>query len=215
MAFVVSTLQENILNIFTNMTGSTATNEYFADNLAKAVVTFVGTGEVSTDDSGAIAGGAFSEGHGTGKLSVSYSSCAKIILDACDYMNEHMRETGFDGDNYFAEQLGAGFLKMADEGVVTTIVVGKLVTTSTPPATIYPYGGTATGSISCSATNLIQALKSLFKEMYRKAGTTDYDGNLEFAKKLSTELKSFWENGRISTSGVGNLQGSSGSGSIS
>ena len=106
------------------------------------------------------------------------------------------------------------FKKMADEGTVTTTVTGTL-TPPPPSPPITPYGGSATGSISCDSTAMVQALKILFSNMYTHAGEDDYNGNLEFAKELATQLNSFWTSGRISTSGEGNIEGSSGSGSIS
>ena len=208
MAFSKSTLQTDILTVFNNM-GSDATNDDFANGLANAVVAFVGTGQVTTTDVGTVPGGAFSGG-GTGTLSVTATNCAKIIKDACEEMNNMTS----GGNNYLAEELGKAFKKMADEGTVTTTVTGTL-TPPSPSPPITPYGGSATGSISCNSTAMVQALKILFSNMYIHAGEDDYNGNLEFAKELATQLNNFWTSGRISTSGEGNIEGSSGSGSIS
>ena len=208
MAFSKSTLQTDILTVFNNM-GSNATNDDFANGLANAVVAFVGTGQVTTTDGGTVPGGAFSGG-GTGTLSVTATNCAKIIKDACEEMNNMTS----GGNNYLAEELGKAFKKMADEGTVTTTVTGTL-TPPSPSSPITPYGGSATGSISCNSTAMVQALKILFSNMYTHAGEDDYNGNLEFAKELATQLNNFWTSGRISTSGEGNIEGSSGSGSIS
>ena len=208
MAFSKSTLQTDILTVFNNM-GSNATNEDFANGLANAVVAFVGTGQVSTTDGGTVPGGAFSGG-GTGTLSVTATNCAKIIKDACEEMNSMTS----GGNNYLAEELGKAFKKMADEGTVTTVVTGTL-TPPSPSTPITPYGGSATGNISCDSTAMVQALKILFSNMYTHAGEDGYNGNLEFAKELATQLNNFWTSGRISTSGEGNIEGSSGSGSIS
>lgn len=208
MAFSKSTLQTDILTVFNNM-GSNATNDDFANGLANAVVAFVGTGQVTTTDGGTVPVGAFSGG-GTGTLSVTATNCAKIIKDACEEMNNMTS----GGNNYLAEELGKAFKKMADEGTVTTTVTGTL-TPPSPSPPITPYGGSATGSISCNSTAMVQALKILFSNMYTHAGEDDYNGNLEFAKELATQLNNFWTSGRISTSGEGNIEGSSGSGSIS
>lgn len=208
MAFSKSTLQTDILTVFNNM-GSNATNDDFANGLANAVVAFVGTGQVTTTDGGTVPGGAFSGG-GTGTLSVTATNCAKIIKDACEEMNNMTS----GGNNYLAEELGKAFKKMADEGTVTTTVTGTL-TPPSPSPPITPYGGSATGSISCDSTAMVQALKILFSNMYMHAGEDNYNGNLEFAKELATQLNNFWTSGRISTSGEGNIEGSSGSGSIS
>lgn len=208
MAFSKSTLQTDILSVFNNM-GSNATNDDFANGLANAVVAFVGTGQVTTTDGGTVTGGAFSGG-GTGTLSVTATNCAKIIKDACEEMNNMTS----GGNNYLAEELGKAFKKMADEGTVTTTVTGTL-TPPSPAPPITPYGGSANGNISCDSTAMVQALKILFSDMYAHAGEDDYNGNLEFAKELATQLNNFWTSGRISTSGEGNIEGSSGSGSIS
>ena len=173
------------------------------------MIAFVGTGQVTTTDVGTVPGGAFSGG-GTGTLSVTATNCAKIIKDACEEMNNMTS----GGNNYLAEELGKAFKKMADEGTVTTVVTGTL-TPPSPSPSITPYGGSATGNISCDSTAMVQALKILFSNMYIHAGEDDYNGNLEFAKELATQLNNFWTSGSISTSGEGNIEGSSGSGSIS
>jgi hypothetical protein len=46
-----------------------ATSEFFAKGISEPLVSYVGTGAVSTQDSGTISAGSF-EGSGSGKLSV-------------------------------------------------------------------------------------------------------------------------------------------------
>lgn len=207
MAFVTETLQLALYSVFNSMKDGNVTT--FSNGISNAIVTFVSTGSVTTVDSGTVTGGTFG-GSGRGVLSVTATSCASIIKSACDTM----KDMSSGGDDYFAQKLGEGVKKIAEEGTVTTTVTGVL--TPPPPATpITPYGGRASGSISCSEISLVTALKELFKEMYNKKDDKTYDGNLEFAKKLATEINSFWASGTISTEGSGNIEGSEGSGSIS
>lgn len=205
MAFVVSTLQKDIKDVFDSMTNGD--NAVFANGIANAVVTFVGTGEVTTTDGGTVPGGSY-VGSGTGSLSVTATKCAKTIKDAC----EAMMNMSSGGNDYLAEKIGKGIKQMADDGVVTTTVTGTLTPPSSAPVT--PYGGTATGTIKCDEVSLVSDLKAVFAQMWDNRGTDGYDGNLKFAEKLAQAVNDFWTSGVVSTSGEGNIEGSQGSGSI-
>lgn len=207
MAFNKAKLQSDIEDVFESMTDGN--EDTFPNGISAAVVTFVSGGQVSTQDAGTVTGGTYS-GSGTGKLTVTASACAAIIKAACTAM----KTMTSGGDDYLAEEMGKGFKKMADDGVVTTTVTGVL--TPPPPATpISPYGGAAKGTISCSEATLVSKLKLLFKKMYNQREEEGFDGNKEFAKELANEINSFYTSGTISTDGQGNIAGSSGSGSIS
>lgn len=207
MAFNKAKLQSDFEAVFELMTDGN--EDTFPNGISVAVVTFVSGGVVSTIDAGTVTGGTYS-GSGTGKLTVTASACAAIIKAACTAM----KTMTSGGDDYLAEEMGKGFKKMADDGVVTTTVTGVL--TPPPPATpISPYGGAAKGTISCSETTLVAKLKALFQKMYNQREQEGFDGNKEFAKELANEINSFYTSGTISTDGQGNIAGSSGSGSIS
>lgn len=207
MAFNKAKLQSDFEAVFESMTDGD--EDTFPNGISEAVVTFVSGGQVTTTDGGTVSGGTFS-GSGTGSLSVTSIACAKIIKDACTAM----KSMTSGGDDYLAEQMGSGFKTMADNGVVTTTVTGEL--TPPPPATpISPYGGSAKGTISCSESSLVSALKTLFKKMYNQREQEGFDGNKEFAKVLANEINTFYTSGQISTDGLGNIAGSKGSGSIS
>lgn len=207
MALNKAQLQSDFEDVFESMTDGN--EDTFPNGISDAVVTFVSGGQVSTQDAGTVTGGTYA-GSGTGKLTVTASACASIIKAACTAM----KTMTSGGDDYLAEEMGKGFKKMADDGVVTTTVTGVL--TPPPPATpISPYGGAAKGSISCSEATLVSKLKLLFKKMYNQREEEGFDGNKEFAKELANEINSFYTSGTISTQGQGNLEGSTGSGSIS
>lgn len=207
MALNKAQLQSDFEDVFESMTDGN--EDTFPNGISDAVVTFVSGGQVSTQDAGTVTGGTYA-GSGTGKLTVTASACAAIIKAACTAM----KTMTSGGDDYLAEEMGKGFKKMADDGVVTTTVTGVL--TPPPPATpISPYGGAAKGSISCSEATLVSKLKLLFKKMYNQREEEGFDGNKEFAKELANEINSFYTSGTISTQGQGNLEGSTGSGSIS
>ena len=207
MALNKAQLQSDFEDVFESMTDGN--EDTFPNGISDAVVTFVSGGQVSTQDAGTVTGGTYA-GSGTGKLTVTASACAAIIKAACTAM----KTMTSGGDDYLAEEMGKGFKKMADDGVVTTTVTGVL--TPPPPATpISPYGGAAKGSISCSEATLVSKLKLLFKRMYNQREEEGFDGNKEFAKELANEINSFYTSGTISTQGQGNIEGSTGSGSIS
>lgn len=206
MAFVKKDLENAISAVFSSM-GSSGDNSVFYNGITNAIVAFVLTGDVSTQDGGTVPTGAFT-GSGTGKLTVTATKCAKIIKDACDLMKDSAH-----GDDFLAEEIGKGIQQMADDGTVATTVTGQCVTPQ--GSTIAPYGGLATGSISCDSSSLVASLKSTFAEMYSKKSVKGYDGNAEFASALANAVYDFWTSGIISTSGEGNIEGSSGAGTIS
>lgn len=205
MALDKAQLQSDIEDVFESMTDGN--EDTFPNGISNAVVTFVSGGVVSTTDTGTLTGGTYA-GSGTGSLSVTASACAAIIKAACTAM----KTMTSGGDDYLAEEMGKGFKKMADDGVVTTTVTGTLQPPSTPPIT--PYGGTAKGSISCSEATLVSKLKLLFKKMYNQREEEGFDGNKEFAKELANEVNLFYTSGTVSTDGLGNIAGSSGSGTM-
>ena len=207
MALNKAQLQSDFEAVVESMTDGN--EDTFPNGISDAVVTFVSGGQVSTQDAGTVTGGTYA-GSGTGKLTVTASACAAIIKAACTAM----KTMTSGGDDYLAEEMGKGFKKMADDGVVTTTVTGVL--TPPPPATpISPYGGAAKGTISCSEATLVSKLKLLFKKMYNQREEEGFDGNKEFAKELANEINSFYTSGTISTDGQGKIAGSSGLGSIS
>lgn len=207
MALNKAQLQSDFEDVFESMTDGN--EDTFPNGISAAVVTFVSGGVVSTTDAGTVSGGTYA-GSGTGKLTVTASACAEIIKKACTAM----KTMTSGGNDYLAEEMGKGFRKMADDGVVITTVTGVL--TPPPPATpVSPYGGAAKGSISCSEATLVSKLKALFQKMYNQREQEGFDGNKEFAKVLATEINSFYTSGTISTDGQGNIAGSSGSGAIS
>ena len=207
MALNKAQLQSDFEAVFESMTDGN--EDTFPNGISAAVVTFVSGGVVSTTDAGTVSGGTYA-GSGTGQLTVTASACAVIIKKACTAM----KTMTSGGNDYLAEEMGKGFKKMADDGVVTTTVTGVL-TPPSPATPISPYGGAAKGTISCSETALVAKLKALFQKMYNQREQEGFDGNKEFAKVLANEINSFYTSGKISTDGQGNIAGSSGSGAIS
>ena len=206
MAFVKSTLETAINGVFASM-GSGGDNSVFASGITNAIVAFVLTGKVSTEDGGTVPAGAFT-GSGTGALAVTATKCTKIIKDACDLMTDSAH-----GNDFLAEQIGAGIQQMADDGVVTTTVSGECVTPQ--GSVLSPYGGTAKGTITCDSSSLVSALKSVFSDMWNNKSKEGFDGNSDFASALADAVYDFWTSGAISTNGEGTIEGSSGVGTIS
>ena len=201
----VKVLEETLNKVFTSMTDGKA--KTFSDGIANAVVVFVSSGIVQTIDGGTVTGGTFA-GSGTGSLTVTPVKCSSIIESACTTM----KTMTSGGNDYLAQEIGKALKQMADDGKVITTVTGTLTPPSSSPVT---FGGSASGSIKCSEIYLVTALKTLFTEMYDKREEDGYDGNAEFAKKLASEINTFFTSGTVSTDGSGNLSGSKGSGSFS
>lgn len=216
MALDKKQLQDDLYAVFTSMKGANqATDEDFANGIAKAVCGYIKGGKVVTDDGGTVSGGTFAGG-GTEDLSknntLTPDNCASIILNACT--NMHKMNSG--GDNYLAGEIGKGIKKMSTDLVIKTTVVGTL-TPPSPATPVTPYppdGGEAEGSIACSETALVTALIQTFSDMYTNKAKEGYDGDLELAKTLATQTALFWTSGKVSTNGKGDLNGSSGSGSV-
>lgn len=206
MAFVKKDLKDAISAVFSSM-GSSGDNSVFYNGITNAVVAFVLTGDVSTQDEGTVSAGAFS-GSGSGKLTVTATKCAKTIKDACDLMKDSAH-----GNDFLAEEIGKGIQQMADDGTVATTVTGECVTPQ--GSTISPYGGSAKGSISCDSSSLVASLKDVFRQMWNNKSVEGYDGNAEFASVLADAVYAFWTNGEVSTNGEGNIEGSTGTGTIS
>lgn len=190
-----------------------ATSEFFAKGISEALVSYVGTGAVTTQDSGTIPAGSF-EGAGSGKLSVesgykkegdvvTWSGCAKIIKEACDKMAQDGKDGKSVSDDYLAEKLAEGIQKMADDGEVNTTVSGLV----TPPSgSAFTTGGSAKGTISVDSSSVETALKTLFSS----SGFSDSG----FASGLATAVDTMYKAGQVSTDGQGTIAGSSGSGTI-
>lgn len=205
MALDSETLQSTLYTLFSSM--NDGLSETFANGIASAVVTFVSTGTVNTVDAGTVTGGTFA-GSGNGTLTVTPTELASTLISACNTM-KNMTE---GGDDFLAEQIGKGLKQMADNGKVNTTVKGTL---TAPNGATSAMSGSAQGSIKCDSTSLVKALKSLFKDMYDNKEDKSYDGNMEFAKKLASEIKTFFTSGVITTDGLVNLAGSKGSGKLS
>ena len=216
MALNKNQLQTDLYDVFVAMKDAEeATDDDFANGVSEAICNYIKKGTVSTTDGGTVSGGVF-EGKGTEKLSgnstLSPDNCASIIKSAC----VHMKNMTSGGSNYLAEEIGKGIKKMSTDLKITTSVTGTLTPPSSSPVSPYPPdGGTAEGKVTCSEASLVTALKTLFSDMWNNKDNKDYDGNLEFAKKLASQVHAFWTSGIVSTSGKEDLSGSVGSGAIS
>ena len=205
MALDTQTLQTSLYTLFSSM--NDGLNETFANGIANSIVAFVSTGTVSTVDAGTVTGGTFA-GKGNGTLTVTPDDCATTILNACNAMKDKTE----GGNDYLADEIGKGLKKMSDKGKVLTSVKGTLTAPNGATSTMT---GSAQGSIKCDSTSLVKALKSLFNDMYDNREDESYDGNMEFAKKLASEVKTFFTSGKVTTDGTVNLEGSKGEGSLS
>ena len=224
MALNKTGLQTALAKVFSDMgteeadhSKPNATSEFFAKGISEALVSYVGTGTVTTSDSGTVSAGDF-EGAGSGTLAVesgyeegiiegekviTWSGCAKIIKDACDKMAQDGKDGKSVSDDYLAEKLAEGIQKMADDGEVNTTVSGQV---TTPSGAVSVLGGSAKGTISVDSSSVETALKTLFSA----SGFSDAG----FASGLATAVDTMYKAGQVSTDGQGAIAGSSGSGAI-
>ena len=220
MALNKTGLQTALAQVFSDMgteeadhSKPNATSEFFAKGISEALVSYVGTGTVTTSDSGTVSAGDF-EGAGSGTLSVesgykkegnaiTWSGCAKIIKDACDKMAQDGKDGKTVTNDYLAEEIAKGIQKMADDGEVNTTVSGQV---TTPSGAVSELDGSAKGTISVDSSSVETALKTLFSA----SGFSDAG----FASGLATAVDTMYKAGQVSTDGEGAIAGSSGSGTI-
>lgn len=199
-----SKLKSDIKKVFTDMTS----DDDFANGLAKACKDFGESGSIVTTDGGTVSSGVFA-GSGSGNITLTSSLMASPIKTCCVTMTSLTS----GGDDLLATALGNGLLAMTNAGKVETTVTGS--TTSSGGSQVAPYGGTAKGTISCSNTALIKALKDCFKDMKDRAFEKGFDGDDYFATKLSDNVYTYFTNGSVTTSGQEDLTGVTGLGTIS
>jgi len=208
MALNKLALKTALLNLFNSMS-SDADNATFAQGLATALMNYVNSASVSTSDAGTIPAGVFA-GSGSGNITCSMTGCKQKILDVCNAMNDE--EEPKDND-YFAEGLGEAIEELADSAVIVTDVTGN---TQVGSASVYTEGIARGSGLTISTSDLVSKLKDCFSDMWNNRGADPNTGNDDFATVLSDEVhKVFTTNGTVSTSGILNLEGSSGSGKLS
>lgn len=205
MALDPDILKTTLLTCFKTMANDTD----FSNGIANACSVFCSTASISTTDGGTVPGGGF-VGTGTGTGIVCVPTLASAIISAACLL---MPTLGDTADDYLADQLAIGLHTMVSAGIITTTVTGTL--TPPPPATpVTPYGGLASGTISCSYTSLAQGLKDCFEEMKNPPEGSTKDGDELFAEKLSELFNDYLTSGTVHTNGQGNILGSIGSGSV-
>lgn len=219
MALDPTSLKADILQIFDDMetkAGEPGFNgdTYFSTELAKVCANYCSTGTINTIDKGSIplpvpTGAFVGTGMSNNGISCTPSLASAIIIAACTAMS-----TPFPGaDDFFAQQLALALHTMVSAGTITTTVKGTY-TNATSGATIY-MEGTATGTIACVSTALELGLKQCFKDMYDKREVEGYNGNDDFAEKMSSLFTSYLTTGTVTTYGQLQLSGDVGNGTIS
>ena len=200
MAFNSSSLEQDLLSVFNSMTDGD--NRVFAQGISNALKSFIDSGTPSTSDSGTIATGVFTGASTSGSMTATASSCQTIIYNACQAMID-----GSKDNDYIAKKIAEGLKAMTDGTIVVTSVSGNTVPPSPPPPSI-PTSGSAQGGIDCDVSSVETGLKTCFTTM--KSMTTG--GNAYFASQFASLVDTCLKAGEVSTEGIGNLAGSSGSG---
>lgn len=205
MAFNESKLKTDIQKVFRDM----QSDDDFCEGLASLCQEFGESGDIVTTDTGTVSSGVFS-GSGSGGLTLSDSLMSEPLKTACIEMKKGEMQ---NGDDYLAEEIGKAIKAMTDSGEVNTDVTG--VTTSPQGQTVPPSSGKAKGTITCSNADLIQGLKDCFASMKSRYAEESFDGDEYFASELASLVHSYFTAGVIATSGQGELNGTTGTGSIS
>lgn len=210
MALNKDTLASDISTLFSDMKSNYKTEGYdgddeFAKGLAKAFKDFGESGEIITADSGTVSAGDFNGG-GTGSLSLNDSDSYSTLLSAVRSMKSDKKD-----DDYLAGQIKASLEDMyGASDIVSTTVNGTITVASPPPPTIPVVGASGKGDIECDFSSVENGLKTFFNSM-KDQTKTDADLANEIASLVYTALKS----GKVKTKDEGQIQGASGTGTIS
>ncbi len=199
MSLKQSDLEDDLKEAFATMQNDAD----LARLVSAAIARYAESGDISTTDAGQVSAGTFA-GSGTGKISVDSSVCENVLINA---MNS-MKSMTAGGDALFAGKLAAGIDAMMADGTVTTDVSGTA--TPPPPATPVALVGKAEkkgGFVGVSAT-IQTAMAACFPAM---SGMTE-GGDDFFAVQLATAVTVYLKAGIISTVGIEQLLGSTGSG---
>ena len=207
MAFDKSQLESDLKDIFFTMKKESKDDDWFAEELSKAVKDFGESGDIVTVDTGTVSSGTFT-GSGQGSLSLTDSIMSAPIKACCALMKQ-----GLGDDTTLANAIGNGMLLMTTSGKAETDVVG---TTISPVGVVVPpASGTAEGTITCQNATLIAGLILCFQSMKTKYKDEGFNGDEYFASQMATLTDGYFKAGVIATSGQGVLSGTVGTGSIS
>lgn len=205
MSLSKDSLKNDLISLFNAMAeDKTGNNKKCAKDLSKAVADYAESGSISTTDLGTIPSGTFS-GSGNGSISVDSSIAENIIYAACIAMGSMVAGSG----DYLALQIATGIQAMITAGEVTTTVTGTC--TPPPPATPFPTGGTAKGTMACVQAPLYASLKTAFISMQSMTS----GGNKYMAEQITNAVDTYLKAGSITTNGQGTIAGSIGTGSMS
>lgn len=209
MALDKSDLSADILEIFNSMKDNYDTEGYdgdkeFCEGLGKAFKDFGESGSISTTDGGTVSAGEFA-GEGTGSLSLNSTKTIKTLKSAV----KAMKEDGED-DDYLAGQIKKALQDMYDASDIVSTTVNGTITTSSGSVTIT--GASGKGTIECDFSSVESGLKTFFALMKDiDNGKTDSD----LANKIADLVYSAVKSGVVSTNDEGEIEGASGSGTIS
>jgi len=183
MAFVVLTLQADILSIFLAMNDIVeGGDEYQAEKLSKVIKKYILTGQTTTTDSGAAPAGSYS-GAGVGTMTIDASKLEEDLLKTFNakYGNDDLADhIATDIDNACKEN---DTVQETSSGTVTT-----------PVGASSPFSGPAIGKFTGTKTLISTPLKTCFSSM---TGMLT-GGNELYAQVLSAAIDAYLKAGSIS-----------------
>lgn len=200
MSLVYDTLKSDLLDAFNNM--GDGDDDYFAEQVAKAVKTYIETGGVTTVDTGTVSAGVFT-GTGSGDMEVESDDCEDSLSETCSKMRDM---TSGGGDAYLAAQMASAINTMVLDGTVKTDVSGTAVAGSVST----PLTGKAEGTLTGVAATIQSALVSIFSKMQNMTS----GGDEYFAEQMAIAVNSYLLAGVVATNGKNALSGSVGTGNM-
>lgn len=199
MALVSTTLQSAFLAIYNAMDSMTeGGNAYMASGTAKAIKTFILTGQVSTTDTGAALAGSYT-GAGVGIMTIDADALTADLQDTFEatYANDDLADhIATDIDN-----------ACKVDNIVKTVSTGNVVI---PAGGTSPFSGPGEGSFTGAKALIASTLKACFSAMNNMTS----GGNAYMAAQFALAVYSYLIAGAISVTLKAPFVSGSGTGSI-
>lgn len=176
------TLQVALLKIFNDMNSISKDGDvYCATEMAKAIKTFIFTGQVATTDTGAAPAGTYA-GAGIGAMNINDGTLSDNLLKTfqAEYNNDNLADNiASDTDNACKED---SIIKTTSTGIVTT-----------PSGATSPFSGPGEGEFTGVKNTIASTLKVCFSAMNNMTS----GGNEYYAAQLALAVHSYLIAGAI------------------
>ena len=199
MALSSKILQTDLYNIFESMNKiETDCDEYFAINCARAITTYVSSGNVSTNDTGTGSVGGLYVGVGTGNMTINMTMLSSLL-----FTTFKLKST----NDILALNIAMNIDSVCKvPNTVKTDTIGASTIGSSPP---YTDKGKGLGNLIGTPTLISTKLSNCFLQM----NTMEKDGNLFLSQEFASAIDIYFKSAVINTtlqfpmsgSGVGKI----------